>query len=136
MTERANLPTKLLPHADQAKAHADTHLDRMVAALRYDLGAGYDATYLWWHMCDGLVRNNPGRLAVGLASALVKLARNPVATPTGQVESELTGKHRSRIEKNGVRRWTTTCQACNATFPTTTQADAMFLANYHWQANQ
>jgi len=68
----------LLPEADQAKAHADTVVTEMMAALRDDLADGHDLTYLWWTLSNSFaVSPQPDQVAVGFATALLRLANQP-----------------------------------------------------------
>lgn len=135
MDRVVKLPTHLLPQADQAKAHADRILDQMVLALKGDLADGNDPTHLWWTLQYSFTHCEPTDLATGLAAAILQLASGTTHMPKPDlVDAAMTtaGRHRSRIKKHGHHVWSTSCQMCEATYPTITQSDALFLAVYHW----
>ena len=69
-----NLPTGLLPAADQARAKADQAIGEMLDELREDLDRGVDPTLEWWSLARGFSTSAHEDLAAGLASALVALA--------------------------------------------------------------
>jgi hypothetical protein len=134
------LPMHLVPHADQAKAKADDTLTKMITALRGDIEHGYDTSYLWWELADRFaVLTSPSYLATGLATALLRLAADPVSLPEDAPMPAMAAaaplRHRSRVFKLDPRLWATVCLTCDASYPCTSQADALFLANYHWSAN-
>lgn len=123
------LPPEVVPHADQARAHADNVLAQMVTALRVDLATGVDPMFAWWSMSRTFAGSGAPAVAPGFASALLRLASSvPRAVPPPPV------KHRGRVQKVGHRRWSMTCLTCGVTFPTTSQSDAYFLSLYHWRA--
>jgi hypothetical protein len=101
----------------------------MVAALRTDLGGDIDTTFAWFYLAKSFGANIPEHLAAGFASALLRLAQTP---PRAALVAP--AKHRSQVRRGADRRWSTTCLTCGAAFPTSCQADALFLANYHWRA--
>lgn len=122
------LPPEVVPHADQARARADNVLGQMVAALRTDLGGDIDSTFAWYYLVQSFGANTPEHLATGFASALLRLAQTPPRAVTGPPP-----RHRSKIRREADRRWSTTCLACGATYPTKSHEDAFFLGCYHWR---
>ena len=116
--------TYTLSRIDQAKAHADDTVSRMVANVREDLTTGIDTTAAWWAMADGLTALTHQDLAAGFSTTLLKLAQ----------QQHTTG-HRCcirRVVHQGRYVWRVHCHRQCGFHIVDSWTDAVDFANRHW----